>query len=72
MSHCNLVHKPISMHQALNIQDARAAVDKDWSKHIPAWQETQVKSKPELIDETLNHGETVGSFCHAHGPTSSQ
>ena len=32
MTHYNLVHKFIPMHQAMNIRDAKAAVDKEWKK----------------------------------------
>ena len=36
----NLVHKFIQMAQAMKIPDAKAAVDKEWTKleTIPAWQ----------------------------------
>ena len=39
MSHCNLVYKFISMPQATNILEAKAAVDEEWKKleTIPAW-----------------------------------
>ena len=32
MNHCNLVHKFIPMPQVMKIQDAKAAVDKEWEK----------------------------------------
>ena len=32
LSHCNLVHNFISVPQALIIQDAKTAVDKEWEK----------------------------------------
>ena len=32
LSHCNLVHKFAPMPQAMNIPDAKAAVDKEWEK----------------------------------------
>ena len=32
MTHYNLVHKFIPMHPAMNIRDAKAAVDKEWKK----------------------------------------
>ena len=40
MSHQNLVHKCIPMPRAMNIPDAKAAVDKAWKKlkTIPTWQ----------------------------------
>ena len=45
MSHNNLVHKFIPMPQAMNIPDAKAAVDKEWKKleTFPAF-----KSKKEV------------------------
>ena len=47
LQHCNSVHKFIPMPQAMEIPDAKAAVDKEWEKHetIPAWQLDKVKSK---------------------------
>ena len=46
-SHYNLVHKFIPMSQATKIQNATAAVDKEWDKleKIPAWQLTKVRNK---------------------------
>ena len=39
MTHYSLVHKFIPMPQAMKIPDAKAAVDKEWTKleTIPAW-----------------------------------
>ena len=53
MTHYNLVHKFISIPQAIKIPDAKAAVDKEWKKveTIPAWQLEKVKSKKEVILE---------------------
>ena len=47
LNHYNLVHKFIPMPQAMNIPDAKAAVDKEWEKleKIPAWQLTKVTNK---------------------------
>ena len=49
MTRNNLVHKFISMPQAMKIPDAKAAVEKEWKKleTIPAWQLEKVKSKKE-------------------------
>ena len=49
LSHYNPVHKFIPMPQAMNIPDAKAAVDKAWEKleKIPAWQLTKVRDKNE-------------------------
>ena len=51
MTHCNLVHKFISMPQAMKIPDAKAAVDKEWKKveTVLAWQLGKVKSKKDDI-----------------------
>ena len=45
--HCNLVHKFIPVPLAMKIPDAKAAVDKEWTKleTIPAWDVRKVKSK---------------------------
>ena len=47
LSHYNLVHKFIPMHQAMKIPDAKAAVDEEWEKLqiLLAWQITKVRSK---------------------------
>ena len=46
-SHYNLVRRFIPMFQAINIQDAKEAMDKDWEKleKLPAWQLNKAKSK---------------------------
>ena len=43
LSHDNLVHKPIPMHQAMETPDAKAAVDKEWEKlkNLQAWLKSQ-------------------------------
>ena len=43
LQHYNLIHKFISMPQALKIPAAKAAVDKKWEKleNIPAWSEVK-------------------------------
>ena len=52
------------MHQAMKILDAKAAVHKflDELQNIPAWQESQVKSKQEVIHFTtfmdMRHSKT--------------
>ena len=50
-SHYNLEHKFISMHQAMKIPAAKAAVEKEWEKleKIPAWQLIKVRNKNEVI-----------------------
>ena len=47
LGHHNLVHKFMSLHQAMQIPDAEAAVEKEWEKleNLQAWQMTKVKSK---------------------------
>ena len=47
LQHYDLVHKFVPMPQAMKIQAAQAAVDKEWEKleKIPAWDLTKVRSK---------------------------
>ena len=47
MSHYNMVHKPFPTPTAVNITDAKAAVDKEWEtlRKLPAWDESTVNSK---------------------------
>ena len=58
LNHYNLVHKFISMPQAMKIPAAEAAVDKEWEKleKIPAWDLTKARNKSEVIDEARNKG----------------
>ena len=53
MSHYNLVHQFIPLRQAMNIRDAKPAVDKEWKKlaTVPAWDLGKAKSKKEVILE---------------------
>ena len=71
MNHNNLVHKFIPMPQAMNIPDAKAAVDKKWKKleSNPAWLLDKVKSKKEVIleaqrDKKKVHFATLMDTCH--------
>ena len=61
LQHYNLVHKLITMPQAMKIPAAKAAVDKEWEKleRISAWNLTKVRSKKEVIDEAKTSGATV-------------
>ena len=45
----------------MKIPDAMGASDKDWDKLkiFPAWQESKVKSKQEVIEEARREGKTV-------------
>ena len=68
LQHHNLVHKFISMPQAMKIP---AAVDKEWEKleKIPAWDRTKVRSKSEVIEEARTKGAKVHfaslmDICH--------
>ena len=73
LSQHNLVHKFISMLQAMKIADAKAAVDKELEKleKLPAWQMTKVKSKAEVIKEAQKE-QIIVHFCYADGHLSSQ
>ena len=71
LQHYNLVHKFISVPQAMKIPAAKAAVDKEWEKleKISAWNLTKVRSKKEVIDEARTSGATVHfaslmDICH--------
>ena len=55
----------------MNITDAKAAVDKEWTKleKIPAWQLTKVRNKKVVIAEARNKGRNVHfaslmDLCH--------
>ena len=65
--HYNLVYKFISMPHAMKTPAAKAAVDK--LEKIPAWNQTKVRSKSEVIDEARTSGATVHfaslmDICH--------
>ena len=71
LQYYNLVHKFITMRQAMKILAAKAAVDKEWEKleKISAWNLTKVKSKKRVIDEARTSGATVHfassmDICH--------
>ena len=59
------------MPQALNIPEAKAAVEKQWEKleKMLAWQLTKVRDKKEVIEEARNNGRQVHfaslmDLCH--------
>ena len=49
MSHTTMVHKPIPIPKAMNISQAKAALDKEWEnlQKLPAGDEPKVTSKTE-------------------------
>ena len=53
INHCNLVHKFITILQAMKIPDAKAAVDKEWEnlEKMPAWQQDKVDVKEDVVLE---------------------
>ena len=70
MSHDNLVHTFVPMSQAMNIPNAKAAVDKEWKKleTIPVWQLDKANSKKEVISEAQRdkkkvHFATLMDIC---------
>ena len=73
LQHYNLVPKFILMPQAMKIQAAKAAVDKEWEKleKISAWNLTTVRSKKEVIDEARTSGTNV-HFASFHEHMSSE
>ena len=71
LQHYNLVHKFISMPQAMKIPAAKAAVDKEWEKleKSQTWDLTKVRRKSEVIDEARTKGAKVHfasliDICH--------
>ena len=50
MNHYSLVHKFIPMQKAMNIPDAKAAVEKKWDKleTIQAWKLDKIRSKARM------------------------
>ena len=71
LSNYNLVRKFIPLPQAMEIPDAKAAVDKEWEKleKISAGNLTKVRSKNEVIDEARTKGAKVHfaslmDLCH--------
>ena len=71
MTHYHLGHKPIPIPRAMNIPDAKVAVDKEWEKleKWPAWQATRVKNRKEVLEMAHEEGRTVHfvplvDFCH--------
>ena len=52
----------------MNIQDAKAAVDKEWEKlqKLPEWQVMKVKSRKEVFSKGTKRGKD-SSFCYADG-----
>ena len=68
MSHCNVVHKPVPLLQALKTPYAKAAVDKGMGelKNWSAWQESKVKSKEEVIEKAQKECKN-SSLRNAHG-----
>ena len=71
ITHYSLVFKFVPMPQAINIPDAKAAVDKEWKKleTIPAWKLEEVRSMKEVIleaqrDKIKVHFATLMDICH--------
>ena len=72
MIHDNLVHEFIPMPQATKTPDAKAAVDKEWTKleTIPSLELEKVKSKKEVILEAQRSQSkvqfaTLLDICHS-------
>ena len=66
-----LVHTPVPMNKAMNIPDAKAAVDKEWKKLIDktAWDYATVRAKAEVIAECKKknkkaHFGSLMDLCH--------
>ena len=72
MVHDNLVHQLIPMFQATKSPDAKAAVDKEWTKleTIPSLELEKVKSKKEVVLEAQRNKRkvqfaTLLDICHS-------
>ena len=68
MTHYNLVQKFIPMPHTMGIPDAKAAVDKEWTKleTIPAWQLEKVKKQERgYFGSTKRQKESP--FCYIDG-----
>ena len=67
-----LEHKPVSVQEAMEIPQAKAAADKEWDElvsKIPAWDVKKVRSKSEVIcqakkDKKPVHVANLMDFCH--------
>ena len=48
-----LIHKPISYQKAMQIEDARKAINKEWDKleGYPAWKSETVQEKEQIVKE---------------------
>ena len=68
LGHHNLVHKFMPMHQAMQILDAEAAVDKEREKleKLPAWQVTKSGTKER---SSKRHRKKGGEFILLHERT---
>ena len=58
-----LVHKPVSIQEAMKIPEAKAAVDKEWMKvkTIPAWDVKKVRPILEVIRQAKKDGKKFTS-----------
>ena len=71
LTHHNLVHKFIPMHQAMKIPSEKPAVNQEWEKleKTLAWQMAEVKSKKDVIldaqkEERKAHFAALMVICH--------
>ena len=64
LSHYNLAHKFILMSQAIQILEAKAAVDKEWEKlnKMAAWQLTKARSKKKSFRRHTKKERGFGRF----------
>ena len=70
MSHYSMVHTPIPRYDS-QILEAKAALDEEWKnlQKLPAWDESNVSSKTEVIRRAQREGKKVHSatlmdLCH--------
>ena len=69
--HNGLVHKPVSIQEAMKIPKAKVVVNKEWNKFmtIPAWDVKKARRKSEVSRQAKKDGRRVHftnlmDFCH--------
>ena len=72
MTHHTVVHKFMSMPQAMKIRGAKAAVDKEWKKidTIPVWQMEKIKSKIKRDYSRSTKRQKESPLCYIDGHVS--
>ena len=69
---CKLVQLPTPVPKALNLSEAKVAIDKEWDtlkNTLPAWQEYKLRNQKEVLEEAHKEGKpvhfaTLMDLCH--------